>query len=225
MFSSLVTVFASAALASAIGMCARDAYKIQVGDYCDLIAAAHNSTTYQLAVSNWPVINEAGTNLALDGTLCLGIQDQDCQANYVVQPGDYCDLIASKTGINSTMLMANNPQIDEACDNIYEGEVLCVAPTLLVTPAPEGFVMPGSSFESSATASTSASPVTTTSATAATTTSPAVAEDAAKATTTSSAAGADATDDADCDDGSDDDDSDNAAADDDEDDGSDCTDD
>jgi hypothetical protein len=30
-------------------------------------------------------------------------------------------------GINSTILYANNPQIDEYCSNIYIGEVLCVA--------------------------------------------------------------------------------------------------
>jgi hypothetical protein len=77
-----------------------------------------SANSYQLAVSNWPVLNEACSNLEVGQSLCLGLSGQDCKTTYEVQDGDYCDLIASKNSINSTMLMANNPQISDNCWNL-----------------------------------------------------------------------------------------------------------
>ena len=37
-----------------------------------------------------------------------------------------CDWIESMYGISNSTLMFNNPQINDNCDNIYVGEVLCV---------------------------------------------------------------------------------------------------
>ena len=74
--------------------------------------------SYQLAVSNWPVLNEACSNLEVGQSLCLGLTGQDCKTTYEVQQGDYCDLISSKNSINTTMLMANNPQISDNCWNL-----------------------------------------------------------------------------------------------------------
>lgn len=48
---------------------------------------------------------------------------EDCTDVYVVQPDDTCDGISSMKSLNSTILRLNNPQINEACDNIYVGEV------------------------------------------------------------------------------------------------------
>lgn len=37
-----------------------------------------------------------------------------------------CDWIQETYGITNPTLVANNPQIDDSCSNIYVGEVLCV---------------------------------------------------------------------------------------------------
>lgn len=58
--------------------------------------------------------------------LCLGIIGQDCNVTTVIGSGDFCALIADEAGISEDTLMANNPNVDEACDNIYLGEVRSV---------------------------------------------------------------------------------------------------
>ena len=40
--------------------------------------------------------------------------------------GSTCDWIQETYGITNPTLVANNPQIDAKCENIYVGEVLCV---------------------------------------------------------------------------------------------------
>jgi hypothetical protein len=47
----------------------------------------------------------------------------DLTSSLVVKSGDTCDEVSSVAGINSTILWANNPQIDSQCSNIYIGEV------------------------------------------------------------------------------------------------------
>lgn len=146
MFSLLATLFSAAAIVAAQGTCSRP-YIVQEGDYCDAISAAQNSSTYQLAVSNYQTINDGCTNLVPQQVVCLGFTGQDCTTTYVVKEGDYCDLISSNFNINSTLLRTNNPQIDDNCYNLYVGEVLCVASTVLVTPAPAGWTLPGSNLD------------------------------------------------------------------------------
>ncbi|KAG8945535.1 hypothetical protein FRC04_000738 [Tulasnella sp. 424] len=148
MFAPVVAlVFAGLVAAqSTIPGCARD-YTVQEGDYCDAISAAKNVSSYQLAVSNYQTINDGCTNLVPGEVICLGETGADCATTYSVQSGDYCDLIASNHGINSTLLMTNNPQIDENCYNLYIGQVLCVANQVLVTPPPAGWTPPGSNLD------------------------------------------------------------------------------
>ena len=55
--------------------------------------------------------------------LCLGLVGQDCSTVAVVQAGDSCEGIAGTAGIPSTTLLANNPNVQSDCSNIYPGEV------------------------------------------------------------------------------------------------------
>lgn len=141
-------VFAGAFVAvlaaqSAVAGCART-YTVQEGDYCDKISAANNVSTYQLAVVN-PTIDPGCGNLLPGQTLCLGNTGEDCSETYPVQVDDTCDSIMANHGLNSTLLFANNPQIHQACDNIYTGEVLCVANAVHVPTAPAApvTILPG----------------------------------------------------------------------------------
>ena len=46
----------------------------------------------------------------------------------MVIPGDTCDGISSTYNLTANQIYANNPQIDVAtCNNLYVGEVVCVA--------------------------------------------------------------------------------------------------
>ena len=78
--------------------------------------------SYQLAVVN-AGIDQSCNNLQPGQDLCLGWTGQDCTTTYVVKQNDDCDLITSMHSINSTMLYANNPQINPDCTNLYVGEV------------------------------------------------------------------------------------------------------
>ncbi|EPQ51499.1 hypothetical protein GLOTRDRAFT_112391 [Gloeophyllum trabeum ATCC 11539] len=131
--------------------CARS-YTIQEGDICDSISAAQNVSTYQLAAVNTDKIDATCSNLNPGDTLCLGYPGEDCTTTYVVQPDDSCDAVQAAHGMNSTILLANNPQLDEACSNLYIGEVLCVAPTVQAPAAPSGAVLHGASIPATATA-------------------------------------------------------------------------
>jgi hypothetical protein len=125
-------------------------YTAQAGDICDSISAANDVSTYQLAVVNVGIIDEACDNLVIGQSYCLGWQGQDCTTTYVVKQNDDCDIISSAAGINTTILYENNPQIDDYCSNIYIGEVLCTANTVQVPPAPAG-TTPATSIPATAT--------------------------------------------------------------------------
>lgn len=87
------------------------------------------SSSYQLAVVNQGHIDEACSNLIPGDEICLGNAGEDCTTTYTVKDSDTCDGINTAHGLNSTILSLNNPQINEACDNIYIGEVsACPAP-------------------------------------------------------------------------------------------------
>lgn len=109
--------------------CARD-YTVHLHDTCDLISAWYNVSTYQLAHVN-PQIDAACDNLGEGEPLCLGITGQDCSTTYIVQDGDYCALIAENNDVDLSTLLANNPNVDDECSNIYLGEVLCTANTVI----------------------------------------------------------------------------------------------
>ncbi|PAV17678.1 carbohydrate-binding module family 50 [Pyrrhoderma noxium] len=126
-------------------------YTVVDGDICDSISAANNASTYQLAAVNSGVIDSTCSNLSPDSSICLGTEGEDCSTTYVVQSGDTCDDISSVFGINSTLLWTNNPNIDDECSNIYIGEVLCVADSVLVPPIPSSGI-PATSIPATATA-------------------------------------------------------------------------
>ncbi|KAF5354065.1 hypothetical protein D9756_007350 [Leucocoprinus leucothites] len=142
MFStkSFAVVLAAFSATSALAAdCARK-YTVQEGDICDSISAANKVSTYQLAVVNHDHIDEACTNLMPGDSICLGYPGEDCTDTYVVQDNDTCEGINAAHGLNSTILSLNNPQINQECDNIYIGEVLCVAKSVQVPAAPAGAV-------------------------------------------------------------------------------------
>jgi LysM repeat protein len=138
--AAVAALLAFASTSALAADCART-YKVVSGDTCDAISAAQKSSTYQLAAAN-PSINAGCTNLNVDQQLCLGSAGSDCTDTYIVKSGDYCETIGQKFNINATMVMLNNPQIDENCYNLYVGEVLCVAKTVMAAPVPPTFIDP-----------------------------------------------------------------------------------
>jgi len=117
----------------AAGPCTRQ-YTVKDGDYCDKISVSQGVSTYQLAVINNGIINGDCSNLVSNQQICLGYQGEDCTSVYTVVKGDTCDAVAAAHKVNTTLLHENNPQIDTECSNIYIGEVLCVASTVIVPP-------------------------------------------------------------------------------------------
>ncbi|KAG7441620.1 uncharacterized protein BT62DRAFT_476262 [Guyanagaster necrorhizus] len=111
--------------AAQVANCARN-YTVQLGDTCNAISAAQKVSTYQLAQVN-TYIDERCTNLVLGQVLCLGIVDKDCTETYVMASGDHCATIAVAENTTYDVILANNPNVDSTCDNLYPGEVLCVA--------------------------------------------------------------------------------------------------
>ncbi|KAJ3484280.1 hypothetical protein NLI96_g5750 [Meripilus lineatus] len=167
-------------------------YTIQQGDWCDTISAAHNSSTYQLAVVNIDKIDSECSNLIPGDQLCLGTEGQDCTQTYVVKPGDICEDVANNHRINATVFYQNNPQLNADCDNLYDGEVVCVASTVLVPNLPEGSPMPATTIPAGVAP--------------ARTLAPSSSSPAAVSTPTPTPAPADNDDDEDCDDDDNDDD-------------------
>ena len=55
--------------------------------------------------------------------LCLGLEDKDCIDVVDVQSGDSCISIATTIGVPVSTLVANNPNVNSDCSNIYIGEV------------------------------------------------------------------------------------------------------
>lgn len=133
---SVVPAFVYAATSS----CTRS-YTVKAGDYCDLISAANKASTWQMAVLNSDAVKNDCNSLQPGQNLCIGSQGQDCQTVHVVQAGDTCSAVVAKAGINMTMFISNNPQINADCTNMYIGEVMCVANFANAPPIPS-FGMP-----------------------------------------------------------------------------------
>lgn len=139
MFSKPVLAVALPLLISSAlaGDCVRH-YTVKDGDTCDSISASESVSTYQLATINAGYIDEVCSNLQPGASICLGYENEDCTATYVVKANDTCDDIVDAKSTDLTNLFANNPQIDDDCTNIYIGEVLCVLPEIRVPPPPAG---------------------------------------------------------------------------------------
>lgn len=116
------------------GDCVRR-YTVKEGDTCNSISAANKVSTYQLATINKGYIDSQCSNLEPGANICLGYENEDCSTTYVVQAKDTCEQINADHSIDFTTLLANNPQINDNCDNIYVGEVLCVLPEIRVPPS------------------------------------------------------------------------------------------
>ncbi|GLB41187.1 putative lysin motif containing protein [Lyophyllum shimeji] len=125
--------------------CARK-YTIKEGDICDSISAANNVSTYQLSAINTGIIDTQCSNLVPGKELCIGYLGEDCSSTYKVVADDTCERIAAAHNLNATILHLNNPQIDQGCNNIYIGEVLCVSDKVQVPPAPAGGFLPGATI-------------------------------------------------------------------------------
>jgi len=130
----VVAAFVSVAAA---GSCVRQ-YTVKPGDYCDKISVSQGVSTYQLAVINNGIINPQCTNLVPNESICLGYQGEDCTNVYTIALGDTCYSIAAAHNVNTTLIHENNPQINPDCSNIYVGEVLCVANSVIVPPPASG---------------------------------------------------------------------------------------
>ena len=50
---------------------------------------------------------------------------QDCDTTHVIVSGDFCASVADTAGIDMNTLLANNPNVNSDCSNIYPDEV-CV---------------------------------------------------------------------------------------------------
>ena len=133
--------------------CTRN-YTVAAGDICDGISRAYNVSTFQLAALNADKVDALCHTLQVGENLCmsiiiievqltisagLGTDEADCKSVHVVSPGDSCTTIEQTYQINSTILMSNNPNVDDGCDNLYKGLVLCVSPTVVAPPIPSGF--------------------------------------------------------------------------------------
>jgi hypothetical protein len=49
-----------------------------------------------------------------------------CQSYYTIVPGDYCDLVASKTGVSFATLRNLNSGLDAVCSNLWLGYQYCI---------------------------------------------------------------------------------------------------
>jgi len=135
-----VAILAISAQSVIAADCTRS-YTIKEGDYCNKISQTQNVSTYQLAALNGDKVNAGCSNLVPGQTLCLANNAaEDCQTTYLVAVGEDCTHIAQKNSVNMTILYLNNPQINEACTNIYDGEVLCTSKTVQVAAIPAGGV-------------------------------------------------------------------------------------
>ncbi|RYP60326.1 hypothetical protein DL769_008158 [Monosporascus sp. CRB-8-3] len=52
-----------------------------------------------------------------------------CGKYYLVQPGDYCEIVALNQTVPLDMFLGMNPQIDDECSNLLSGFHYCVQPT------------------------------------------------------------------------------------------------
>jgi LysM repeat protein len=144
MFSKITLAAATAALflvspVLAINADCTRTYTVAAGDICDGISRAKGVSTYQLAAVNSDVIDAVCGNLQIGETICLGTPGEDCTEIHYVGNTDTCTTIQTQYSLNSTILMQNNPNVDEECDNLYPGLALCVATSVIAPPIPAGF--------------------------------------------------------------------------------------
>ncbi|TFK24237.1 hypothetical protein FA15DRAFT_669781 [Coprinopsis marcescibilis] len=126
-----LTIFTVLALASGVVAqpppCLRT-YEVKAGDFCDKISVEQGVSTYQLAAVNAGIVNALCTNLWVGQIICLAREGLDCSPVIKVVMLDTCESIATAAGITFERLLANNPNLNADCSNLYPDEVLCVEP-------------------------------------------------------------------------------------------------
>ncbi|KAK1535731.1 hypothetical protein CPAR01_09273 [Colletotrichum paranaense] len=122
-------------------------YKVQLGDYCELVAL-YQTVSLDLFRAINPQINSGCTNLQANVFYCvLPTQDWNttatsttvpaptttppgttdkCYQWYVIQSGDYCAKVQDKFAISFEQFRAWNPAIANDCSNLQLGVAYCV---------------------------------------------------------------------------------------------------
>lgn len=124
-----LSAFVTVVSAQARTGCSRNG-TVQAGDTCNALCARDNVSTYQLALVN-QAIDPLCDNLAAGENLCLGLVGEDCDTVATVKSGDSCTSIAEAANILVSTLIANNPNVDANCTNIYPDLVLCTDSNLI----------------------------------------------------------------------------------------------
>lgn len=70
----------------------------------------------------------ATTTVAPPGPAASGTT-RDCGKWYLVQPGDFCQLVALNKTIDLGLFLSINPSLDSSCSNLLAGVYYCVQPT------------------------------------------------------------------------------------------------
>ncbi|KAF8537777.1 hypothetical protein BDD12DRAFT_780083 [Trichophaea hybrida] len=118
-------------------------YKVQQGDTCNGIAAAHGISTANFFLYN-PTINSDCGNMLAGLNYCIG-PDAKAPAKrtkkmirrasappkcpfgkYNVISGDSCQQIAAKTNTAAEAIIAANPLINSQCTNLAIGQIICL---------------------------------------------------------------------------------------------------
>ncbi|KAH9065618.1 hypothetical protein EDB87DRAFT_861384 [Lactarius vividus] len=119
-----LSAFLTVASAQARLGCSRNG-TVQENDTCDVLSARDSVSTFQLANANKDAIDAFCDHIFPGENLCLGLVGEDCTTVVAVQSGDSCSAIADTASITVATLLANNPNVNSDCSNIYPGEVLC----------------------------------------------------------------------------------------------------
>ncbi|KAI0258615.1 hypothetical protein BC834DRAFT_974967 [Gloeopeniophorella convolvens] len=122
---ALSALFAVASAQARTG-CSRNG-TVQDSDTCDILSARDNVSTFQLANANKAAIDPLCDNIFPGELLCLGLTGQDCDTITVVKEGDSCATLTQASGVPLATILANNPNVNSDCSNIYPGEVLCTS--------------------------------------------------------------------------------------------------
>ncbi|ESK89423.1 hypothetical protein Moror_16166 [Moniliophthora roreri MCA 2997] len=127
-------------------------YKVQSGDFCQLVAL-NNTITLDLFEAINPSINADCTNLVVGLYYCTrptadwnetssepattttvapptatpSGTTNACFTWYVIQPGDFCGLVQAQFGITFAQLQFWNPSLLSDCSNLLLGEAYCVS--------------------------------------------------------------------------------------------------
>ncbi|KAH7870377.1 uncharacterized protein C8R40DRAFT_1175615 [Lentinula edodes] len=100
-------------------------YTVVSGNNCVEIAAKFNVTDASLLAAN-PVLDAKCDDLFVGQKLCIPVALVSCRAQYIVKPSDVCISIANMFDITAAQLEAANSKIDPLCDNLQNGEILCI---------------------------------------------------------------------------------------------------